>query len=124
MRDIRCPRCGSLMGRVDGEAQLRCRRARCYAIVNINTHTGEATMIRHGAGNAIRAAMKRPRLMKLMRSTFAESSSNTYPVALTTLIPNEGGLRRFCFIAERTAYQTHMNGGRSPKSAGGQKHED
>ena len=50
MRDIRCPRCGSLMGRVDGEAQLRCRRARCYAIVNVNTKTGEATMIRYGAG--------------------------------------------------------------------------
>lgn len=51
MRDIRCPRCGSLMGRVDGEAQLRCRRARCYSIVNVNTHTGEVTMIRYGAGN-------------------------------------------------------------------------
>ena len=51
MRDIRCPRCGSLMGRVDGEAQLRCRRARCYSIVNVNTHTGEVTMIRHGAGS-------------------------------------------------------------------------
>ena len=50
MRDIRCPRCGSLMGRVDGEAQLRCRRARCYSIVNVNTHTGEATTIRYGAG--------------------------------------------------------------------------
>ncbi len=50
MRDIRCPRCGSLMGRVDGEAQLRCRRARCYAIVNVNTKTGEATMIRYGIG--------------------------------------------------------------------------
>jgi phage FluMu protein Com len=50
MRDIRCPRCGSLMGRVDGEAQLRCRRARCYAIVNVSTITGEATMIRYGAG--------------------------------------------------------------------------
>lgn len=51
MRDIRCPRCGSLMGRVNGEAQLRCRRARCYAIVNVNTGTGEATMIRYGAGS-------------------------------------------------------------------------
>ncbi len=51
MRDIRCPRCGSLMGRVDGEAQLRCRRARCYSIVNVNTHTGEVTMIRYGAGS-------------------------------------------------------------------------
>ena len=51
MRDIRCPRCGSLMGRVDGEAQLRCRRARCYSIVNVNTHTGEATMIRYGTGS-------------------------------------------------------------------------
>ena len=51
MRDIRCPRCGSLMGRVNGEAQLRCRRARCYAIVNVNTDTGEATMIRYGAGS-------------------------------------------------------------------------
>lgn len=51
MRDIRCPRCGSLMGRVDGEAQLRCRRARCYAIVNVSTITGEATMIRYGAGS-------------------------------------------------------------------------
>jgi len=51
LRDIRCPRCGSLMGRVDGEAQLRCRRARCYAIVNVDTHTGEATMIRYGAGS-------------------------------------------------------------------------
>lgn len=50
MRDIRCPRCGSLMGRVEGEAQLRCRRARCYAIVNVSTITGEATMIRYGAG--------------------------------------------------------------------------
>lgn len=50
MRDIRCPCCGSLMGRVDGEAQLRCRRARCYSIVNVNTKTGEATMIRYGAG--------------------------------------------------------------------------
>ena len=50
MRDIRCPRCGSLMGRVEGEAQLRCRRARCYAIVNVSTLTGEATMIRYGAG--------------------------------------------------------------------------
>ena len=50
MRDIRCPRCGSLMGRVDGEAQLRCRRARCYSIVNVNTKTGEATMIRYDAG--------------------------------------------------------------------------
>jgi len=39
------------MGRVDGEAQLRCRRARCYAIVNVDTHTGEATMIRYGAGS-------------------------------------------------------------------------
>ena len=38
------------MGRVDGEAHLRCRRARCYAIVNVSTHTGEATMIRYGAG--------------------------------------------------------------------------
>ena len=52
MRDIRCPRCGSLMGRVNGEAQLRCRRARCYSIVNINTHTGEATLIRYGAGSS------------------------------------------------------------------------
>ena len=51
MRDIRCPRCGSLMGRVEGEAQLRCRRARCYAIVNVSTITGEATMIRYGAGS-------------------------------------------------------------------------
>lgn len=51
MRDIRCPRCGSLMGRVDGEAQLRCRRARCYSIVNVNTHTGEAILIRYGAGS-------------------------------------------------------------------------
>ncbi len=51
MRDIRCPRCGSLMGRVDGEAQLRCRRARCYAIVNVDTHTGEANLIRYGAGS-------------------------------------------------------------------------
>lgn len=49
MRDIRCPRCGSLMRRVDDEAQLRCRRARCYSIVNINTKTSEATMIRYGA---------------------------------------------------------------------------
>ena len=50
MRDIRCPRCGALMGRVNGEAQLRCKRAKCYAIVNISTETGEATMIRYGAG--------------------------------------------------------------------------
>ena len=39
------------MGRVNGEAQLRCRRARCYAIVNVNTNSGEATMIRYGAGS-------------------------------------------------------------------------
>ena len=51
MRDIRGPRCGSLMGRVDGEAQLRCRRARCYSIVNVNTYTGEATLIRYGVGS-------------------------------------------------------------------------
>ena len=51
MRDIRCPRCGALMGRVNGEAQLRCRRARCYAIVNVSTITGEVTMIRYGVGN-------------------------------------------------------------------------
>lgn len=36
---------------MNGEAQLRCRRARCYAIVNVNTGTGEATMIRYGAGS-------------------------------------------------------------------------
>ncbi len=52
MRDIRCPRCGSLMGRVNGEAQLRCRRSRCYAIVNVNTLTGEAVTIRYGVGDA------------------------------------------------------------------------
>lgn len=52
MRDIRCPRCGSLMGRVNGEAQLRCKRARCYAIVNVDTNTGKAVMIRYGAGNS------------------------------------------------------------------------
>lgn len=52
MRDIRCPRCGSLMGRVNGEAQLRCRRARCYAIVNVNTDTGEAVTIRYGVGES------------------------------------------------------------------------
>ena len=52
MRDIRCPRCGSLMGRVNGEAQLRCRRSRCYAIVNVNTLTGKAVTIRYGVGDA------------------------------------------------------------------------
>lgn len=50
MRDIRCPRCGALLGRVDGKAQLKCRRARCYSIVDVNTHTGKATMLRYGAG--------------------------------------------------------------------------
>lgn len=50
MLDVRCPRCGSLMGRVDGEAQLRCRRAKCYAIANINTRTGDVNMIRYGVG--------------------------------------------------------------------------
>lgn len=50
MRDVRCARCGSLMGRVDGKAQLRCRRAKCYAIMNVDTNTGEATVIRYGVG--------------------------------------------------------------------------
>ena len=50
MFDVRCPRCGSLMGRVDGKAQLRCRRAKCYAIANVNTQTGEVNTIRYGAG--------------------------------------------------------------------------
>ena len=52
MRDIRCPRCGSLMGRVDGEAQLRCRRARCYAIVNSLAVYGDHT----GAGDDANAS--------------------------------------------------------------------
>ncbi len=76
MRDIRCPRCGSLMGRVDGEAQLRCRRARCYAIVNVSTITGEAVTIRHGAGSAYTRCNERTTLdeidAKYIRGEFSE----------------------------------------------------
>jgi phage FluMu protein Com len=54
MNDIRCPRCGSLMGRADGKAQFRCHKARCFAIVNVDTGSGEMEMIRYGGGPNVR----------------------------------------------------------------------
>ena len=53
MTDVRCPRCGSLVGRVDGKAQFRCHKARCFAIVNVDTETGEMEMIRYGYGKDV-----------------------------------------------------------------------
>ena len=52
--DIRCPRCGSLMGRADGKAQFRCHKARCFAIVNVDTATGEMELTRYGGGPNVR----------------------------------------------------------------------
>ena len=54
MTDIRCPRCGSLMGRVDGKAQFRCHKARCFAIVNVDTEAGQMEMVRYGGGLNVR----------------------------------------------------------------------
>lgn len=54
MTDIRCPRCGSLIGRAEGKAQFRCHKARCFAIVNADTESGEMVMIRYGKGTEVR----------------------------------------------------------------------
>ena len=54
MVDVRCPRCGSLIGRAAGQAQFRCHKARCFAIVNVDTAAGEMEMIRYGAGPNVR----------------------------------------------------------------------
>lgn len=54
MVDVRCPRCGSLIGRAEGRAQFRCHKARCFAIVNVDTSLGAMEMIRYGAGANVR----------------------------------------------------------------------
>lgn len=54
MVDVRCPRCGSLIGRADGKAQFRCHKARCFAIVNADTATGQMELIRYGKGTDVR----------------------------------------------------------------------
>lgn len=56
MTDIRCPRCGSLIGRADGKAQFRCHKARCFAIVNADTVSGQMVMIRYGKGTDVHNA--------------------------------------------------------------------
>lgn len=60
MTDVRCPLCGSFLGRVNGKAELRCRKARCYALSHINTEIDEIVVVQYGStGHTRRANIKR-----------------------------------------------------------------
>lgn len=60
MTDVRCPLCGSLLGRVEGKAELRCRKARCFAVSEINTEIDEIVVVKYGSkGHTRRANIKR-----------------------------------------------------------------
>lgn len=67
MIDIRCPRCGSLMGRADGVAQFRCHKARCFAIVDVNTAADEMVLIRFGSGANVNRAHKKFRVSEIAK---------------------------------------------------------